>query len=114
VWQLFERPPFNDVDTSATRFTFFRVILSITSATALVLALLAPMRIARIVFPAVLVGFFALGVWVIRAAPVPSSPAIDVYVFQQDSCAALLKGTNPYTITFPDVIGADGMAPAYR
>jgi hypothetical protein len=111
IWQLFERPPFNNVDAAVSGIRSFRVLLSITSAMALVLALLAPVRIARLVFPAVLVGFFALGVWVIRAAPVPSAPPIDVYVFQQEACAAVLKGTNPYTITFPDVIGAEWYGP---
>jgi hypothetical protein len=42
----------------------------------------------------------ALGIWTIRAQATP--PLIDVYLFQRDSVAALLAGTNPYAITFPN------------
>jgi len=47
-----------------------------------------------------LLTFVLLGAWVIRNSP---SPRIDVYVFQRDSAAALSRGQNPYTITFPDI-----------
>ena len=30
-------------------------------------------------------------------------PKIDVYLFQRDAAAALLQGTDPYTITIPDI-----------
>jgi hypothetical protein len=43
---------------------------------------------------------FALGVWLIEGSP---DPLIDTYVFQRDSVQALLAGTNPYTITFPNI-----------
>jgi hypothetical protein len=43
---------------------------------------------------------FALGVWIIHASP---DPFIDTYVFQRDSVQALLAGSNPYTITFPNI-----------
>ena len=42
----------------------------------------------------------ALGAWVIRHSP---NPAIDVVVFQRDGVAALLRGHNPYTLTFPNI-----------
>lgn len=44
----------------------------------------------------------ALGLWAIHASP---QPHIDVFYFQRDSCAALLHGKNPYTITFPNIYG---------
>ncbi len=45
---------------------------------------------------------FLLGVWIIRNSP---SPAIDVFVFQQESSAALLRGENPYKLTFANIYG---------
>jgi hypothetical protein len=43
----------------------------------------------------------ALGIWTIRLQPAPT-PLIDVFMFQRDAAAALLAGTNPYSITFPN------------
>ncbi len=40
---------------------------------------------------------FFLGCWTVALAP---KPFIDVWLFHQDSAAAFLQGTNPYTITF--------------
>ncbi len=53
-------------------------------------------------FPALLVVFLALGIWVLRQSP---NPDIDVFIFQQEGSAALLRGVNPYTLTFPDIYG---------
>jgi hypothetical protein len=105
VWfvvQLFSRPPFNNLpDTSKWHPQLFRAGLSLMSALAIA-AVLSPLNIARAIVPLVFVIYFALGTMVIRATP---SPDIDVFIFQRDSAAALLGGTNPYTITFPDVYG---------
>jgi hypothetical protein len=46
--------------------------------------------------------FAGIGVWKIRSAP---SPFIDVFIFHRDAAEALAKGTNPYTITFPNIYG---------
>jgi hypothetical protein len=40
-----------------------------------------------------------LGVWVLRAAP---DPGVDVCLFQRESAEALLRGDNPYSLTFAD------------
>src|SRR5262249_36858695 len=45
---------------------------------------------------------FAVGAWIIRSSP---NPHIDVYVFQQESCQALLRGENPYALRFPNIYG---------
>jgi len=58
---------------------------------------LGPFRI-----PALLLVHFLLGVWLIRATP---NPYIDVYFFQRDGLNALLRGVDPYAITFPDIYG---------
>ena len=53
--------------------------------------------------PATLAGLLivhaTLAVWVLRAAP---DPAVDVCTFQRDAADALLRGDNPYAITFAD------------
>ena len=56
--------------------------------------------LGRLRMPLLLATHFFLGVWLIRSSPAPS---IDVFVFQRDSIAALLRGMNPYAITFPDI-----------
>lgn len=55
---------------------------------------------ARVGTALVAVCFFAAGLWVLRASP---RPAIDVFIFQQQSSDALLHGRNPYTLTFPNI-----------
>jgi len=67
----------------------------------------SPRPVRRWWFPALLLVHFLLGVWVIRQSP---APPIDVFIFQQDSAAALLRGDNPYGLTFPDIYGS---APYY-
>jgi hypothetical protein len=56
----------------------------------------------RLWFPLLLLTFFLLGGWVLRQSP---NPDIDVFVFQQGGSAALLRGQNPYTLTFPNIYG---------
>jgi hypothetical protein len=53
-------------------------------------------------FPVVLVAVAGLGWWTILSSP---SPHIDVFVFQQNASSALLHGTNPYQMRFPDIYG---------
>ena len=60
----------------------------------------SPRPLRRWWFPALLLVHFLLGAWTIRQSPAPS---IDVFIFQQESAAALLRGENPYGLTFPDI-----------
>jgi len=53
-------------------------------------------------FPVVLVAVAGLGWWTIQSSP---SPHFDVFVFQQNASSALLHGTNPYQMRFPDIYG---------
>lgn len=46
-----------------------------------------------------LLTFVGIGGWLIAHR----LPKIDVFIFQHDACAALLRGQNPYTITFPNM-----------
>ncbi len=50
-------------------------------------------------FPALALVHFVLGVWFLRTSPPVD---IDVLKFQNESADALLRGINPYTITFAD------------
>lgn len=54
-------------------------------------------------FAAVIVAHFLLGIVYLQILEVP---VIDVLVFQQDASAALLRGQDPYGLTFPNVYGA--------
>jgi hypothetical protein len=49
--------------------------------------------------------YLAAGVWLVRFTP---RPLMDVYTFQRDACDAVLHGTNPYSITYPNNYGPDG------
>jgi hypothetical protein len=48
----------------------------------------------------VFLAVLSAGVWVIRASP---QPFIDVYIFEQTSSQALLRGQNPYELTPPNI-----------
>jgi len=56
--------------------------------------------LARVWFPLLLATHLFLGAWMVRGS---AEPHIDVWVFQQDAAAELLKGHNPYAMTFPDI-----------
>ena len=51
-------------------------------------------------FPILLASSLGLSIWMVRSSP---DPRIDVFVFQQEASAELLKGRNPYAMTFPDI-----------
>lgn len=56
----------------------------------------------RLWFPAVVAVHFAVGLVILKLAP---NPHIDVFSIEVDSVKALLSGTNPYGITFPNPYG---------
>jgi hypothetical protein len=51
-------------------------------------------------FPALLLVFLALGIWLIRASP---DPRIDVMTVQRAALRALTHRASPYSITFPNI-----------
>ncbi|MGO8971234.1 MAG: hypothetical protein ACLQDQ_16885 [Myxococcaceae bacterium] len=57
---------------------------------------------ARVGTALLAVCFVAAGLWVLHAS---TRPAIDVFLFQQQSSDALLHGRNPYSLTFPNIYG---------
>lgn len=56
----------------------------------------------RLWFPAVVGIHFAVGLVILKLAP---NPQIDVFTVEVDSVNALLKGINPFGITFPNPYG---------
>lgn len=56
----------------------------------------------RLWFPLAVFAHLAMGVLVLKLAP---TPLIDVFTVEVDSAKALLSGTNPYSITFPNPYG---------
>jgi hypothetical protein len=79
---------------------FFRAIAAISVLFAA--ASFAPMGARRVLVPGLLIGHAMLGCWLLHASP---RPHIDVFDFQRDSCNALLRGTNPYALTFANIYG---------
>ncbi|MCY0996977.1 hypothetical protein OWM54_07450 [Myxococcus sp. MISCRS1] len=66
-------------------------------------ALLAgPNWLRKVGVPALLGVYLLLGLWILRHAP---SPHIDVLVFQVQGADELLRGQNPYAMTFPNIYG---------
>jgi hypothetical protein len=55
-------------------------------------------------FPLILVAHAGLSYWILQASP--QSP-VDVFLFQQESSAALVRGRNPYTVAYLNVYGPD-------
>jgi hypothetical protein len=66
------------------------------------LSLLPARRLSRMGLSMMLGAYLALGIHWIGQTP---DPHIDVWVFQQESSAALLQGRNPYDITFTNIYG---------
>jgi hypothetical protein len=104
---LYTRPPAATLKLNTPEDIIpFKAALALAAAVVAVAA--SGTRAARFAVPAVLLAHLSLGVWIIRATP---APGIDVYVFQRDSCEALLDGKNPYALTFPDIY--NGELPVY-
>ncbi|MBK6941850.1 MAG: hypothetical protein IPH13_16860 [Planctomycetes bacterium] len=62
----------------------------------------------RVLVGVLLALFVAAGAWVIRAAPYSDAePRIDVMLVQQESATALLRGENPYALTFRDIYDSE-------
>ncbi len=64
--------------------------------------LAAPDRARRWLVPALLGLHLFLGAWMLRTSP---APYIDVFVFEAQGADALMAGTNPYAMTFPNIYG---------
>jgi hypothetical protein len=67
-------------------------------------AFLRPERAATARAPILLSLFFVLGAWVIHHS---TDPQTDVILIQREAIATLLAGDNPYSMTFPNIYGAN-------
>lgn len=85
--------------TEAATLLPFHVALALATLLAAVIVA-APERLARYTLPSLLLLHFALGVWLIRTSP---SPLIDVYAIHRQSLDELLRGGNPYALTFANI-----------
>lgn len=61
-------------------------------------------RTRRVWFPLVLATNLLLGVWMLRSTP---NPHIDVAAVHNEAFDAILKGKDPYRISFPNIYGDD-------
>lgn len=52
--------------------------------------------------PLLLGSYVVAAWWIVKSSP---APFIDVHVFERDSVDALLRGENPYALTFPNIYG---------
>lgn len=64
--------------------------------------LAASERMRRWLVPVLLGLNLFLGAWVFKLSP---APYIDVFVFEAQGADALMAGTNPYAMTFPNIYG---------
>jgi len=58
--------------------------------------------LSQLRMPLILAVYFYLGVWLIKASPVPR---IDVYAFHEEAFRALSAHANPYASTMPNIYG---------
>ena len=78
----------------------------VIAAGVVALAGLLPLgRMATVQVGLLLALYAALALWITASAPSPVS-YMDVYLFQHDAAAALLAGSNPYSMTFPNLYGS--------
>jgi hypothetical protein len=78
----------------------YRLMTGVAGAAAV--AIVIEPRSTVIAFPVLICGFAGAGAFVLLGSP---EPLIDVYIVHSDSADALLRGVNPYAITFPDIYG---------
>jgi hypothetical protein len=57
-------------------------------------------RVGGVAFPLLVLTYLFMGGWIVRASP---DPFVDVVVVHRDAIAALLRGIDPYAITFPNI-----------
>lgn len=82
-------------------------LFALTVATALgVLIAVRPARAWDLWFPALLVTYGMLGIWLIQASPRPN---IDVLTVFHGALSALTSLASPYSITFPNIYADDAL-----
>ncbi len=95
---LMNRPGFM-LKTSETRLIHLG---GVVAAAVIAVALLGGVRWQRVCMPVFLGLYFAMGLRLIQVAP---QPGIDVCLFQREGAEAMLRGKNPYSISFTNPYG---------
>jgi hypothetical protein len=86
-----------------------QLIAGLAAATVLIaLITVDPRRRRHLWFPLLLVVFAHIGMWLIRASP---RPGIDVMTVQRAAIKALMHGTSPYSISFPNIYRTTDLYP---
>lgn len=85
--------------TAESNLLPFRLLVA-TQAMAVAIGLSGWKRLRAAWFPLCLAASLALGVWTIRTSP---NPFIDVFTVHKEAIDALLKGGDPYRISFPNL-----------
>src|SRR5690242_4496344 len=93
--QMAIHPPGLTLRITAAEYRRYLIALLCLCA---VTALLWRPRWRRLWFPALAIAHVAMAAFTVRYA----HPEIDVLTFQRDAARALLAGSNPYALTFPD------------
>jgi hypothetical protein len=79
-------------------------LAALSAVLAAALLLRRPRAVLPACFPLLLVAQFLMGAFHLGLSP---DPRVDVYVVQHLGCQALLRGNDPYAITFPNPYGTD-------
>lgn len=103
--QLYGTSPANDLRTDERFTSLFNLGLAGVAAIAVALLSGRSRSITSWLVAALLTLHVAAGVAVIQRSP---RSIIDVEIFHRQSIAALRSGTNPYSITFPNIYGHAG------
>jgi hypothetical protein len=98
VAKLLSGPPGFLLDPSPSALRPFHIGV-VAAAVLAAVGLLPGERLGKTAFALLVCVHLALGAWIIHYSP---SPGIDVFVYQDDALDALLEGTNPYEIDFPE------------
>src|SRR5438067_323368 len=98
---LFANPTFYGDQTMLLGFRWLAMVALVLLSAYLCVHLRASLIRAR--FLLLLACFVVMGIAVIRASP---QPWIDVWVLQQKAPDALLRGANPYSVTYPNIYGS--------
>ena len=106
LWQiaqlLTQLPGVYILDKNLEHIWIFKLLIALAGCFALISLALLNKAFQRIAIILVFANFFGAGVWIIKSSP---NPHIDVFVFQQMSSKALLRGENPYTQPTPNIFG---------
>lgn len=96
---LLSAPPLNDVVFRSPISAWPHYAAWITAIAAALGVAWCPSRYIRPLFLLLAASVATAGIWTIHSNP---TPRVDVFYFQRDASTALLQGTNPYRLTFPN------------